>query len=174
LERSVKITLELRNAVGRENRKTFLESEQSAAIILIDLLINQNQPERAFEWANLATVADLADYSRLVKAKVANAEAQKAIDQWNQKNIELESLRKQLQQKFTPELSQRVNQQQEQLNREGEDIRNRFTEAADLFESTPTDIAQLRASIPIGTTVIQPVLLMQGLLTYLNVLEARA
>ena len=159
LERSVKITLELRNAVGRENRKTFLESEQSAAIILIDLLINQNQPERAFEWANLVTVADLADYSRLVKAKVANPEAQKAIDQWNQKNIELESLRKQLQQKFTPELSQRVNQQQEQLNREGEDIRNRFTEAADLFESTPTDIAQLRASIPIGTTVIQPVLL---------------
>ena len=158
-EQSVTITLQLRSGVGRENRKTFLESYKGTPIALIDLLLNQNQRERAFEWANLATVADLADYSRLVNAKVANPKAQKAIDQWNQKNIELESLRKQLQEKFTPELSQRVNQRQEQLNREGEDIRNRFTEAADLFETKRTDIAQLQASIQVGTTVIQPVLL---------------
>ncbi|MFW9262397.1 tetratricopeptide repeat protein [Nostoc sp. CALU 546] len=159
LEQSVSISLQLRNAVGRENRKTFLESERGAAVALVDLLIEQNQPERAFELANLATVADLADYSRLVNAKVANPEAQKALEEWNQKNIQLESLRKNLQEKFSPELSQRVNQLQEELNQEAENVRNRFLEIADLFETKPTDIAQLRASIPVSTIVIQPVLL---------------
>ena len=99
-EQSATLTLQLRNNVGKENRKTFLESERGTAVALIDLLIDQNQPERAFEWANLATVADLADYTRLVNAKVANPEAQKAIDKWNQKNIQLESLRKDLQPTF--------------------------------------------------------------------------
>jgi len=159
LEQSVSITLQLRSTVGRENRKTFLEKERGAAVALIDLLIDQNQPERAFTWANLATVADLADYSRLVNAKVANPVAQKAIDQWNQKNTLRANLRKNLQQKFSSELSQRVNQLQEQLNNEAEEIRNRFPEAADLFETQSTDITELKASIPAGTTVIQPVLL---------------
>jgi tetratricopeptide (TPR) repeat protein len=160
LEESFKITLELRSGVGRENRKTFLESKKGAAIALIDLLISQNQPEQAFETANLATIADLTDYSRLINAKVTkNPEAQKAIDLWNQKNQQLESLRKNLQEKFSPELSQRVNQQQEQLNQSAEEIRNRFPEAADLFETNSTDIAKLQASISTGTTVIQPVLL---------------
>jgi hypothetical protein len=49
------------------------------AVALVNLLIDQKQPEQAFEWANLATVADLADYSRLVNAKVTNPEAQKVI-----------------------------------------------------------------------------------------------
>jgi CHAT domain-containing protein/Tfp pilus assembly protein PilF len=159
LEQSATITLQLRSYIARENRKTFLENERGTAVALVDLLIDQKQPERAFEWANLATVADLADYSRLVNAKVANPEAQQVIDQWNQKNIQLESLRKDLQEKFSPEQSQRVNQLQEQLNQEAENIRNRFLEVADLFETKPTDITQLRASIPAGTTVIQPVLL---------------
>ncbi len=158
-EQSANITLQLRSNVGRENRKTFLESNQGTLVSLIDLLINQNNPERAFEWANLATVADLADYSRLVNAKVSNPQAQKAIERWNQSNLQLENLRKELQEKFSPELSQRVNQLQEQLNREGEEISRRFPEAADLFETKPTDIAQLKASIPVGTTVILPVLL---------------
>ncbi|MBH8575823.1 tetratricopeptide repeat protein [Nostocaceae cyanobacterium CENA369] len=160
-EKSVRIILQLRGGVGRENRKTFLESKQSTPIALVDLLIKQNQPEQAFQWANLATVADLADYSRLVNAKVANPEAQKALAQWNQKNLQLNSLQKQLQQKFSPELSQRVNQLQGQLNQQAENIRNRFPEAADLFETKPTDISQLQASIPVGTTVIQPVFLTQ-------------
>ncbi|MDD1428645.1 CHAT domain-containing protein, partial [Dolichospermum sp. ST_sed9] len=167
LEKSVSITLKLRNAISggvsettqRDNRKTFLESERGTAVALVDLLIDQKQPERAFEWANLATVADLADYSRLVNAKVTNPEAQTAIDEWKEKNLKLESLRKQLSVKFSPELSQQVNQLQEQLNKEAENIRKRFVEIADLFESNPTDIAQLQANIPAGTTVIQPVLL---------------
>ncbi|MGF1675272.1 MAG: tetratricopeptide repeat protein [Rivularia sp. (in: cyanobacteria)] len=158
-EQSATITLQLRNNVGKENRKTFLESKQGGFTALVDLLIEQNQPERAFEWANLATVTDLADYTRLVNAKVGNPEAQKAIDGWNKKNIQLESLRKDLQEKFSEELSQRVNQLQEKVNQEAEEIGNRFLEAADLFETKPTDIAKLRASIPTDTTVIQPVLL---------------
>ncbi|MEL6459450.1 MAG: tetratricopeptide repeat protein [Cyanobacteria bacterium J06621_15] len=158
-EQSATITLELRNYIARENRKTFFESERIRASALIDLLINQNQPQRAFEWANLAAVADLADYSRLIEAKVANPKAQQAIDEWNQKNIQLESLRKNLQEKFSEELSQRVNQLQEELNQQAEEIRNSFLEVADLFETKPTDIAKLRASIPAGTTVIQPILL---------------
>ncbi|MGB3641338.1 MAG: CHAT domain-containing protein, partial [Rivularia sp. (in: cyanobacteria)] len=158
-EQSATITLQLRNYIARENRKIFFESKRFTAVALIDLLIDQNQPERAFEWANLATVADLADYTRLVNAKVANPEAQKAIDGWNQKNIQLESLRKDLQKNFSTELSQRVNQLQGELNQSAEKMINRFPEIADLFETKPTDITQLRASIPVGTTVIQPVLL---------------
>jgi CHAT domain-containing protein len=162
-EQSATTTLQLRSGVGRENRKTFsdLKRNKAAAVALINLLIDQNQPERerAFEWANLITVADLADYSRLVNAKVTNPEAQKAIDKWNQENIQLESLRKNLQEVFSPELSQRVNQQHEQLNKEAEDIGNRFPEVADLFETQPKDISQLKSNIPVGTTVIQPVLL---------------
>jgi CHAT domain-containing protein/Flp pilus assembly protein TadD len=157
LEQSASIYLQLRSGVEQKNRKTFLESEQSTVIALINLLINQNQQERAFEWANLVTTADLADYSRLVKVKVANPQAQLAVEQWNQSNIQLESLRKELQQKFTPELSQQVNKLQEKLNQQAEDMRSRFTEVADLFETKPTDIAQLKAIIPEGTTVIQPV-----------------
>ncbi|MFM6010546.1 MAG: tetratricopeptide repeat protein, partial [Dolichospermum sp.] len=96
LEESVDLLLKLRSGVGRENRQTFLDSQSYTAISLVNLLIDQNQPEKAFAWVNLATVADLADYSRLVNAQVANPEAQAAIKQWNQKNQELENLRKQL------------------------------------------------------------------------------
>ncbi|MFM6350661.1 MAG: CHAT domain-containing protein [Dolichospermum sp.] len=157
LEQSVDLLLKLRSGVGRENRKTFLDSQLDRAVSLVDLLIDQNQPEKAFAWVNLATVADLADYSRLVNAQVANPQAQAAIKQWNQKNQELENLRKQLSQQFSPELSQQVNKLEEQLNQEAENIRNRFVEVADLFETKPEDIRQLQANITPGTTVIQPV-----------------
>jgi CHAT domain-containing protein/Tfp pilus assembly protein PilF len=162
-EQSAHLILKLRSGVGKDNRQTFLENEQGKAVVLIDLLIDQKQPERAFEWANLATVADLADYSRLVNAKVTNPEAQTAIDKWNQKNLRLESLRKDLQQKFSSQLSQQVNKLQEELYQEAETIRKRFPEVADLFETKPTDITQLRANIPTGTTVIQPVILSNNI-----------
>ncbi|MFM6077998.1 MAG: CHAT domain-containing protein [Dolichospermum sp.] len=167
LEQSVDLLLKLRSDVGGENRKTFLESEASTAVALVDLLIDQNQPEKAFAWVNLATVADLADYSRLVNAQVANPEAQAAIKQWNQKNQELENLRKQLSQQFSPELSQQVNKLQEQLNQEAENISNRFVEVADLFETKSEDILQLQANIAPGTTVIQPVLLNENIALFM-------
>ena len=167
LEQSVNLILQLRSGVARENRQTFLDSEGSQAIALIDLLITEKQPKEAFTYANLATVADLADYSRLVNVKIANPEAQAAIEKWNQDNRELESLRKDLQQKFSEQLSAKVNKLQEDLNKQAENIRKRFVEIADLFETKPTDIAQLQASISPETTVIQPVILKNDIALFL-------
>jgi CHAT domain-containing protein/uncharacterized protein HemY len=167
LEQSVDLLLQLRSGVARENRQTFLKSAGGPAIALIDLLITEKQPEKAFTYANLATVADLADYSRLVNVKIANPEAQAAADKWNQHNQQLENLRKELQQKFSEQLSAKVNKLQEDLNKEAENIRNRFVEIADLFETKPTDIAQLQANISPGTTVIQPVILKNDIALFL-------
>ena len=167
LEQSVDLLLQLRSGVAKDNRQTFLKSAGSPAIALIDLLITENQPEKAFTYANLATVADLADYSRLVNVKIANPEAQAAADKWNQHNQQLENLRKELQQKFSEQLSAKVNKLQEDLNKEAENIRNRFVEIADLFETKPTDIAQLQANISPGTTVIQPVILKNDIALFL-------
>jgi CHAT domain-containing protein/uncharacterized protein HemY len=167
LEQSVNLILQLRSGVARENRQTFLKSAGGPAIALIDLLITEKQPEKAFTYANLATVADLADYSRLVNAKIANPEAQAAIDKWNQDNQQLENLRKDLQQKFSEQLSAKVNKLQEDLNKQAENIRKRFVEIADLFETKPTDIAQLQANISPETTVIQPVILNNDIALFL-------
>jgi CHAT domain-containing protein/uncharacterized protein HemY len=167
LEQSVGLLLQLRSGVAKENRPTFLKSAGGPAIALIDLLITENQPEKAFTYANLATVADLADYSRLVNVKIANPEAQAAIEKWNQDNQQLENLRKDLQQKFSEQLSAKVNKLQEDLNKEAENIRKRFVEIADLFETKPTDIAQLQANISPGTTVIQPVILKNDIALFL-------
>ncbi|MCE2699424.1 MAG: CHAT domain-containing protein [Anabaena sp. 49633_E8] len=167
LEQSVDLLLQLRSGVAKDNRQTFLDSEGSQAIALIDLLITENQPKEAFTYANLATVADLADYSRLVNVKIANPEAQAAIDKWNQDNQQLENLRKDLQQKFSEQLSAKVNKLQEDLNQQAENIRKRFVEIADLFETKPTDIAQLQANISPETTVIQPVILNNDIALFL-------
>jgi tetratricopeptide (TPR) repeat protein len=100
LQQSVEITLQLRRILDRQFRKTFLESNSGSAIALIDLLINQNQAEKAYEWLNLTTTADLADYSRLINAKVSNPETQKILEAWNQKNLQLEAKRQELQKKI--------------------------------------------------------------------------
>jgi len=159
LQQSVQITLEIRSGLQRENRQKFLEAEGKTAIALTSLLIDQNQPDRAFQWINLATTADLADYTRLINAKVANPQAQKAIDEWNQKNQQLQFLRRQLQDKFSENLSRQMGELQKEVNLKAEEISRSFPEVAELFETTPKDIAQLKASISPGTVVIQPVLL---------------
>ncbi|MEG4861704.1 CHAT domain-containing protein [Microcoleus sp. K1-B6] len=46
-----------------------------------------------------------------------------------------------------------------EVNRKAEEISRQFPEVAELFETTPKDIAQLKASIAPDTVVIQPVLL---------------
>ncbi len=159
LEQAVEITLQVRKGLERANRQQFLEASRPRAIGLIDLLIDQKQPERAYQWVNLTTTADLADYSRLINAKVANSQAQKAIEQWNQSNQRLESLRQQLQTKFTVRLSAQINQLQAEINQQAENISRQFPEVAELFETTPQDVAALRANIPADTVVVQPVLL---------------
>jgi CHAT domain-containing protein/predicted negative regulator of RcsB-dependent stress response len=159
LEQSLKITLEMRSGLQRKNRQNFLEAESGTPIALTSLLIDQNQADRAFQWINIATTADLADYTRLIDAKVANPQAQKAIDEWNQKNQKLQSLRRQLEDKFSENLSQQIRELEAEVYRTAEEIRLEFPEVAELFETTPKDIAQLKASIAPDTVVIQPVLL---------------
>ncbi|WP_445305725.1 CHAT domain-containing protein [Microcoleus sp. T2B6] len=158
-EKSVQITLEMRSGLQRENRHKFLEGERGSAVALVDLLIDQNQPDRAFQWINIATTADLADYTRLINAKVANPQAQKAIDEWNQKNQQLQFLRRQLQENFSDNLARQMRELEAEVYRKAEEIRRDFLEVAELFETTPKDIAQLKASIAPDTVVIQPVLL---------------
>jgi len=159
LEQSVAITLQLRGGLERANRRQFLDSNSGKAIGLIDLLIAQEQAKRAYQWVNLTTTADLADYSRLINAKVANPQAQQAIEQWNQANRQLDELRQQLQQKFSPQLSGSINQLQAQTNQQAEDFARQFPEIAELFETKPADIANLQANIPPGTVIVQPVIL---------------
>ena len=159
LEKAVEITLKIRKGLEKANRQQFLESSKGRGLGLISLLIDQNQSDRAYQWVNLTTTADLADYSRLIDAKVANLEAQKAIEQWNQSNRQIETLRRQLQAKFSVELSAQVDKLQTQVNQQAESIARRFPEVAELFEFQPTDIAKLQANIPTGTVIIQPVLL---------------
>ncbi len=159
LEQSVAITLQLRGGLERVNRRQFLENNSGSAIALIDLLIDQKQAKRAYQWVNLTTTADLADYSRLIDAKVANPQAQQAIEQWNQANRQLDNLRQQLQQKFSPQLSGSINQLQAQTNQKAEDFARQFPEIAELFETKPADIADLQTNIPPGTVIVQPVLL---------------
>ncbi|ACK69319.1 Tetratricopeptide TPR_2 repeat protein [Gloeothece citriformis PCC 7424] len=156
---SIDITLKIRGNLVKENRKEFLQAQPKTVIALTNLLIEQNKPEEAYEWFNLATTFELADYTRLINAKVSNPQAQQLIDQWTQKNQQLNFLRQQLQEDFSESLAQRMRELEAEVNKEAEEIVLRFPEVADLFETTPTDIAQLRESIPKGTTVIHPVLL---------------
>ena len=158
-EKSVQITLEMRSGLQRENRQKFLEAESGPAIALTSLLIDQNQADRAFQWINIATTADLADYTRLIDAQVANPQAQKAIDDWNQKNQQLQFLRRQLEDNFSENLARQMRELEAEVNSQAEEIRRQFPEVAELFETTPKDIAQLKASIAPDTVVIQPVLL---------------
>jgi CHAT domain-containing protein len=158
-QQSVQITLEMRSGLQRENRQKFLEGKRNPAVALVDILIDQNQADRAFQWVNIATTADLADYTRLINAKVANPQAQKSLDEWNQKNQQLQSLRRQLEDKFSENLSRQMRELETEVNRKAEEISRQFPEVAELFETTPKDIAQLKASIAPDTVVIQPVLL---------------
>ncbi|MGK7886556.1 MAG: tetratricopeptide repeat protein [Crocosphaera sp.] len=158
-EDAVNITLEMRRGLKREDRKAFLKQEEGTALALIELLIEQNQPEKAFEWANLTTTFDLADYNRLIDAKVANPEIQKEIDDWNQKNEQLNFLEQQLQEEYSTAKTQEVNQLKVELNRQAETITNQYPEVAELFETKPTDIAILRENIAPDTAIIQPVIL---------------
>ncbi|HSF74861.1 MAG TPA: tetratricopeptide repeat protein [Microcoleus sp.] len=160
-EEAVKITLETRGGLQRENRQKFLEAKAVTAVALVDLLIEQNQPDKAYEWINRVTNAELADYTRLINAKVANSEAQKAIDDWNQNHQQLQFLRQQLQQNFSQARSRQMRDLEAKVNKQAEDISRTFPEVAELFETKPADIDQLRKNIPSGTVIIHPVFLTE-------------
>ncbi|CCI18390.1 conserved exported hypothetical protein [Microcystis aeruginosa PCC 9807] len=160
LEQSANLIIESRRDVPRKYREKHWGGNVYVLETfphLIDLLIQQNQPEKAFEWSNLATTADLADYNRLINAKVADPDAQKALDNWNIDNQQLEGMRRQLQDKFSEELAQQIRQFEEKVYKNAETIGQKYPEIAELFETKPTDIAQLQKNIAPDTLVIQPV-----------------
>ncbi|MEH2454852.1 CHAT domain-containing protein, partial [Nostoc sp.] len=159
LEQSLQISLEMRRGLQRENRQKFLQGNNASAAALVNVLIDQKKYAQAFEWVNLFTTADLADYTRLINAKVANPEAQQSLDDCNKKNKQLESLRQQLQSDRSESLPEQIRQLEAQVYSQADHISRRFPEVAELFETTPTDIKNLTSSIPAGTVVVQPVLL---------------
>ncbi|WP_245894949.1 CHAT domain-containing protein, partial [Nostoc cycadae] len=159
LEKSLEINLELRRSLQQENRQKFLRQNDWSATALVDVLIDQKKYDQAFAWVNLFSTADLADYNRLINAKVANPAAQQAINNWNEKNQQLESQRQQLQNNFSADVAQKFRQLETQVYQQATDISRQFPEVAELFETTPADIDKLKSSIPADTVVIQPVLL---------------
>ncbi|MCC0178757.1 CHAT domain-containing protein [Waterburya agarophytonicola K14] len=164
-EKSIQITLKMRGNLLRNNRNSFLEIKQGAAIALTNLLIEQNKAEQAYEWVNRFTTFELANYTRLVEAKVANPQAQLAVDEWNQKTQQLTNLYEQLNQQIddffqsSPKLSQQIRSLEAEVNQLAENTIDQFPEIAELLETTPEDINKLRANLPSDTVVIQPVLL---------------
>jgi CHAT domain-containing protein len=167
LQRSVQIIIEIRSRLPKEDRSAVLRINQPITSNLTEILIQQNQLEEAFKWINLATTTDLADYNRLINAQVANPEAQKAIENWQTNNQQLEAMRQQLQEKFTDESARKMREFEEKVNKEAETIAQKYPEVAELFETKPTDIAQLRQNIAPDTLVIQPVPLRDKIALFL-------
>ncbi|NCS24239.1 MAG: tetratricopeptide repeat protein [Microcystis aeruginosa BS13-02] len=161
LEQSANLILDLRRGVSRSLRATFLESKQGTSIALVDLLIRQNSPQKAFEWANLSTTFDLVDYDRLAgtEGQVKNPVANQAYQEWKAQARQLEARRQELQTNFSDTLSRQVLQQRAALSEQAEILVEKYPELADLLEITPTDLAQLQANLPANTTLLQPVLL---------------
>ncbi|MGI0499707.1 CHAT domain-containing protein [Limnospira platensis] len=158
-EDSLNILLELRGELQKEFRERFLQINRGPAIALVDLLIDQNQPQRAFEWANRFTTYELADYNRLIGVRVANPEAQAALDDWNEQHQQIQALRQQLQDNSSTDLVDQMRDLEAQNRQQAETLANTYPEVAELFEIQPEDLSQLQASLPPGTVVLQPVLL---------------
>ncbi|MEX6776471.1 CHAT domain-containing protein [Limnospira fusiformis] len=159
LEKALKITLEIRAGLAQENRQQFLQNNRAISVAMVDLLIDENRPDQAFKWHHLATTFDLADYSHLIDAQVINPPAQKLIDQWNENHERLKLLYAEVDDNWTPELSQKINELQAGNSQIAEDIARQYPEVAELFETTPQYLETLRENIAPGTLVIQPVLL---------------
>ncbi|MDT9273238.1 MAG: tetratricopeptide repeat protein [Limnospira sp. PMC 737.11] len=149
-EDSLNILLELRSELQKEFRETFLETNRGAAVALVDLLIDQNQPQRAFVWANRVTTYELADYNRLIGVRVANPEAQAALDDWNEQSQQLQALRQQLQDNFSTALVDQMRDLEAQVLQQAETLANTYPEVAELFEIQPEDLSQLQTILPPG------------------------
>ncbi|MDT9196700.1 tetratricopeptide repeat protein [Limnospira sp. PMC 1042.18] len=149
-EDSLNILLELRGELQKEFRETFLQTYGGPAVALVDLLIDQNQPQRAFEWANRVTTYELADYNRLIGVRVANPEAQAALDDWNEQSQQVQALRQQLRDNFSTDLVDQMRDLEAQVNQQAETLANTYPEVAELFEIQPEDLSQLQTILPPG------------------------
>jgi tetratricopeptide (TPR) repeat protein len=158
-ENSLNILLSLRGELQKDFRESFLQINRGPDVVLVDLLIDQNQPQQAFEWANRVTTYELADYNRLIGVQVANPEIQAALDDWNEQLQQVQALRQQLPDNTSETLVDQIRDLEAQLFQQAETLANNYPEIAELFEIEPEDLNQLQASIPPGTVILQPVLL---------------
>lgn len=125
----------------------------------VELLITQQRPADAFQWLNLFSSVDLADYGRLIDAQVANIEAQRALADWRQNQAALQAQRQRLERESNEPLPQQLVKQEAAQNREAEAMISRYPEIAELLETRPADLERLQAGIPANTVVQQPALL---------------
>nr|MDZ8101428.1 tetratricopeptide repeat protein [Nostoc sp. DedSLP01] len=135
--------------------------ENTKAVISILIKSNkfQNAYELAYEQANFINTVSLIDYIRFINPKLKDPASQKAINEWNQLNQQLQLVRQKLQEKFSEPLSRQMRELEAQVFKKGEEISQSFPEVAEIFETTPIDISRLQANIPTGTTLIHPVVL---------------
>jgi CHAT domain-containing protein/Tfp pilus assembly protein PilF len=159
LEKALTIQLEIRRGLQRKDRQAFLNQSQSAAATLVELLISQRRPAEAFRWANLFSSADLADYSRLIEAKLADPEAQRALDDWRQRQAALVAQRQRLEREPNERQLKWLVDQEAAQNQAAEALIGRYPVIAEVLETRPADLERLQAAIPAGTVVLQPVLL---------------
>jgi CHAT domain-containing protein/tetratricopeptide (TPR) repeat protein len=159
LQRSLSIQLDVRRALPRKDRQTFLNQSQAIADGLVGLLIAQQRPADAFLWLNVFGTADLADYSRLTDAQLSDSQAQAALSQWRQQQEALAAQRQQLQDAADSRRLQLLVEQEAEQQRQAEVLISRYPEIAELLETRPADLRRLQAGIPAGTVVLQPALL---------------
>jgi CHAT domain-containing protein len=166
LEKSLNILLSIRSGLFGEQegntRKAFTNSFQGFAGTLISILIKQNKFEKAYEYLNLSTTTELADYSRLINAKTIDKNLQKEIGQWNQENNRLVGMRLRARVEISELVIKQIRNLEIALIRQTENLVAKYPEAAELFESKPTDIKVLQASIPDGMAIIHPVLTVRS------------
>ncbi len=156
MEKGLAIQLEIRRGVKRSDRQSFLAQSQGAAASLVELLIEQKMAKKAFTWVNLFATADLADYSRLIEAQVSNPEAQRALEGWRLRQVELQRQRQRLEREPNQRSMQQLVEQEAAQFRAAEELIGRYPEIAELLETRPADLQRLQAGIPAGTVVLQP------------------
>jgi len=154
LEEAVTISIQMQQAGIAESGEY-----RQLLIPLLDLLIEQKQPSRAYEWVNLATIVDLADYFRRVSGRVANPEAEAAMARWQGNHEEINLLEQQLAQNYDLGVAQELQNLQASLSQEEAAIASQFPEVAELLYRTPIEREHLLSKIPAETAIVHPVLL---------------
>ncbi|MGK7903718.1 MAG: tetratricopeptide repeat protein [Hormoscilla sp.] len=154
LEEAVKISIQMQQAGMLKSREY-----RQLLIPLLDLLIEQKQVSRAYEWVNLATIVDLADYFRRIEGRVANPEAEAAMARWQGKHEEINLLEQQLAQNYDVGVAQELQNSQASLSQQEAAFASQFPEVAELLYRTPIESEQLLSKIPGERAIVHPVLL---------------
>ena len=158
-EKALFTFLEVRSSIRRNGRKAFLQQWQLVVDNFTDLLIAEKEFDRAFEWANRFSTAELADYTRLANAQVADPELRKELDELDDRTRALQELNRKVPDDI---LARRASELQTEINAKRQALINRHPEVADLLEVTPEEIAALRETIPDNTLIVQVQPLMEA------------